>query len=498
MEKKRKGKSKDHDEDDESVLEDYHAEEEREKEAPLAFSKKVFTLIQSRQVYMNFSPSFMAQNLFQAKRRGRQGLNKNESNKTREVTEIEKDNHDGQFGQEAGLEEASPHDVDGELMSSTCPENIEEEPNIPGNIRKTRGDVYCRKLTALPPGEKIKVEFDEDGNEIGPHSSIFSYFLGQQVRNRSVCPVQVNNWEDFKSETLDHLWACILEKCNLDDPNYRRESVMNHARRLYRDSRHKLKKKHFDDPKLTTKEQRLKNKPPNLVKSDWKYLVDYWSDPKFKEKSDKASKSSSSQKMPHYNGTKSYARLKQEIKKKNGGKCTRLDVMVESRKRKSKKLVNDITLAHNMQAINEMNKLKEQREQGLNEKTDEQIFRDVLGKDNHGYLRAYGRGRSITKHFQVKPSQMDLVQEIAEIKKTAELAVLKARKDVENARKEAEDARKEDENAKNEVKETRNEVDQKIAANNQVWEKKLNRILQFVRLPSSDNDESKSDHASSS
>lgn len=70
--------------------------------------------------------------------------------------------------------------------------------------------MHCRKLTALPSGEKVSVEFDEDGNEIGPNSSLFSCFLGQQVRNRVVCPVQVNNWEDFKSETLDHLWACIL------------------------------------------------------------------------------------------------------------------------------------------------------------------------------------------------------------------------------------------------------------------------------------------------
>lgn len=72
------------------------------------------------------------------------------------------------------------------------------------------------------------------------------------------------------------------EKWNFDDPEYRRESVMKHARRLYRDSRHKLKQKYFDNPKLTTKEQRLRNKPPTMVKSDWKYLVDYWSDPKFK------------------------------------------------------------------------------------------------------------------------------------------------------------------------------------------------------------------------
>lgn len=139
-----------------------------------------------------------------------------------------------------------------------------------------------------------------------------------------------------------------------------------------------------------------------------------------------------------------------------------------------------------------MKKLKEQREQGLSDKTDEQIFLDVLGKDTHGYLRAYGPGRSITKHFQLKPSQLNLVQEVAEIKKTAEQAILEARKYAEDARKEAEDARKEAEDAKNEVKETRNEVDKKIAANNQVWEKKLNRILQVVGVRELESDDSSS------
>ena len=74
----------------------------------------------------------------------------------------------------------------------------------------------------------------------------------------------------------------MKEKCSFDDLEFRKVFVMKHARRLFRDSRHKLKKKYFDDPKLKTKEQRLKNKPPDMNKADWKYLVEHWSDPNFK------------------------------------------------------------------------------------------------------------------------------------------------------------------------------------------------------------------------
>ena len=64
-----------------------------------------------------------------------------------------------------------------------------------------------------------------------------------------------------------------------------------------------------------------------------------------------------------------------------------------------------------------MEKLKNEREQGLDNKIDEQIFQEVLGKDKHGYLRAYGMGKGITDYFGVKPSCVDLAQDVMELKK---------------------------------------------------------------------------------
>ncbi|KAL9246798.1 hypothetical protein vseg_020290 [Gypsophila vaccaria] len=68
-----------------------------------------------------------------------------------------------------------------------------------GKPKKTRGPVYCRKLTALAPRNKIFVELNADGVPIGDHASLFAFFLGEQVRNQTVLRVQVNGWEDFKS-----------------------------------------------------------------------------------------------------------------------------------------------------------------------------------------------------------------------------------------------------------------------------------------------------------
>ncbi|KAK9668290.1 hypothetical protein RND81_13G048300 [Saponaria officinalis] len=228
---------------------------------------------------------------------------------------------------------------------------VDNELITQGKVKKTRGHVYCKKLTELAPGEKVFIEFNEDGIPIGDYSTTFSYFIGEQVRNQSVCPVQVSKWEDYTSETLDHLWRCILEKCDFDNPDLRKEGIMKHARELFRDSRHKLRRKYIIEPNFTTKEDQLKNKPKDMLKADWKYLVELWRTPKFQEKSEKAKRSRSFQKMPHYTGSKSHARVKEDIRKKNGGKCSRVDMLLETRQRTSDKSVNSTNLACNMHAI---------------------------------------------------------------------------------------------------------------------------------------------------
>ncbi|KAL9237173.1 hypothetical protein vseg_011755 [Gypsophila vaccaria] len=71
-----------------------------------------------------------------------------------------------------------------------------------------------------------------------------------------------------------------------------------------------------------------------MLKADWKYLVDLWRSPKFQEKSTKVKQSRSFQKMSHYSGTKSHARVKEDLREKFGKDRSRVDVLLEARKRK--------------------------------------------------------------------------------------------------------------------------------------------------------------------
>ncbi|KAL2896902.1 Olfactomedin-like protein 2B [Bienertia sinuspersici] len=135
--------------------------------------------------------------------------------------------------------------------------------------------------------------------------------------------------------------------------------------------------------------------------------------------------------MPHYNGTKSFAHLRQEIRQKNEGKCSQVDVLVASCTRKSKKAVNALTLEKNTIAIDEIKKLKKQSDQGLHDKQMSKFFRMCLAK---------------------------IHMELIEVKKKADQLIEEVRKDVENVRKEAEQSKKE-------AEAVRNNVDRKIEQN---------------------------------
>jgi len=59
----------------------------------------------------------------------------------------------------------------------------------------------------------------------------------------------------------------------------KRDAIFGHMSDLYRDYRHKLKRKYFDSK--STYQLRLRNKPKHFGADEWKYLVNLWSDADF-------------------------------------------------------------------------------------------------------------------------------------------------------------------------------------------------------------------------
>ncbi|WCJ24588.1 hypothetical protein M5689_006537 [Euphorbia peplus] len=111
--------------------------------------------------------------------------------------------------------------------------------------------------------------------------------------------------------------------------------------------------------------------------NDWKYLVNLWSEATFQEK-------------------------------KNGKKPSRVDVYIESRKRKTGKGVDPLA----QDVIAQFKQLKKQLEEGNNSLNVDDIFSKVIGPEKNGYVHSYGPGKSVTGYFGGRPTQLDLLKQV--------------------------------------------------------------------------------------
>ncbi|WCJ39871.1 hypothetical protein M5689_020823 [Euphorbia peplus] len=317
--------------------------------------------------------------------------------------------------------------------------------------RKTRGPTRCLKIIGLESGQKLPIEFDEDNQAIGENSTDFIWYLGQTVRSRACCPLQVKEWKEIENTIIEHMWNIVLEKFCFEEPERKKEYILGHMQALYRGYRYKLKKTYYDSK--STYQLRLRNKPKQIDVNDWKYLVNLWSEATFQERSMKNKTNRAKRSTPPYTGTKSYARLRHQMEKKNGKKPSRVDVYIESRKRKNGKGVDPLA----QDVIAKFEQLKKQREEGNNSLHDDDIFSKVLGPEKNGYVRSYGPGKSVTGYFGGRPTKLDLL------------------KQVEATRIEANERVRE---ASEQVTKIQKEMNDKFEEMNKKWEEKFEMMLQ--------------------
>ncbi|KAH0699977.1 hypothetical protein KY290_014786 [Solanum tuberosum] len=211
------------------------------------------------------------------------------------------------------LGEYEPRDNTSEEVNEVIMEEHELANSAGSNIvkRKVRGPTQCIKIINSQEGEKLNVEFDKDFQAIGKNATQFIWFWGQTIRSRSCCPLKVNGWKEIEQDKIDHMWYIIL------------------------------------------------NKPKHFGADEWKYLVNLWSDADFQKRSLQNKTNRSKRSLPPYIGTKSYARLRHKMEK-DGKTPSRVDVFMESRKRKKGKQVD----AFQPDVIDQFDQFKKQQEKG--------------------------------------------------------------------------------------------------------------------------------------
>ncbi|KAM3397342.1 hypothetical protein P3S68_000854 [Capsicum galapagoense] len=129
--------------------------------------------------------------------------------------------------------------------------------------------------------------------------------------------------------------------------------------------------------------------------------------------------------LPPYCGTKNYARLRHEMRK-NEKTPSRVEIFIESRKRKNEKQVDTFQ----QDVIDQLEQHKMEQKEGENfSLNDDDIFEKVLGTEKNGYLRAYGPGKNVGEYFGARPTKVQLIKQVESIKKESNERVEKVQRE---------------------------------------------------------------------
>ncbi|XP_021764422.1 uncharacterized protein LOC110729029 [Chenopodium quinoa] len=244
------------------------------------------------------------------------------------------------------------------------------EYTIEGN--KTWKDCSSR---CLPDGQRIVVEVNKENQPIGDEGGVLGYFCGTVARNGSLCSLTYTRWDLLKKGCNKNNQKLILQEVERRFlyPKALGKWILKSIGHKWRDYKGYLKGKGYDDD--TDVNTLYDNCPDDDVDYDqWK-----------RSKRSKESHAKAKVKPIHTTGTKSHARVREEMKKNLNKSPSRTQVYLQCHQHESEA---DIT--------NQIKKVA--TEQGDQEDLDDDPASKVLGKDQYGRVRGLGLG--------VKPSDV--------------------------------------------------------------------------------------------
>ncbi|KAL2896767.1 Autonomous transposable element EN-1 mosaic protein [Bienertia sinuspersici] len=298
-----------------------------------------------------------------------------------------------------------------------------------------RGLTRNLNMAKMRPGEKLKVDFNMNGQPIGDHRATLANYCGALVKDPLNAPLyEVEQFSQIPQENKDKMWQLVLDKFDigLDDDQeeeerkkkymQRRKFIMESLNKKYRNFRARLKSDYYDTEE--TDEDRLKEENmPNFVdKKDWEWLVKYFGSEEFQKKSQRNIKNRSCLDAGHTAGSKSFAQKAEDMYKRDKVMPGLLDVYEETHLTSDKLPVTQMA----SDALNEMKRLLEQRKAGEISLTDEEIYAKIKPK---------GKRNSRDRHTGVSPSITSLFGGFSECEKL--------RKEADKAMNEAAEAKKE-------------------------------------------------------
>ncbi|XP_026415627.1 uncharacterized protein LOC113311010 isoform X2 [Papaver somniferum] len=278
--------------------------------------------------------------------------------------------------------------------------------------RKVRG---LRFLDNLRPGERFQVESWLNA-PVGPNSSYMSTYISHLAKDGNNLPLTIQHWTQMPAESV--LKAMLEVKKVFDYPDDLNDWIRAKLQDRWRNHKHFVKKEGFY--KYTTQEERLANRPKDVVESQWGPLVEYWQNPKQEALSAKMRAIKSKQTVHQSTGSKSHVKYAAELEAKLKRPPTAQEIYDATHAKRKKKMVafeqkpsqqtsenssngqNDAIVQHAGQDF--MSPVSSSKEMKMSAKLSGSRERNTVSTNKHEY-----RLRSRSKSIPTSP--VPLVQE---------------------------------------------------------------------------------------
>lgn len=268
-------------------------------------------------------------------------------------------------------------------------DQLEEDEGFDDPQKKTRnGRKRTRMLTVYDRGNKppVPVSFNEKGQPDGDNASEFSNFIATLVKTH--IPLGHEDWRLVDVEKKNVLLTTLRKYYVVDDKL--KDYVMGSAHKKWRDFKADLKQK-FLKPEKTDEELHaiIKIEDNRVSVDDFEWLLRFWRSEEAEKRSEQGRKNRSSQKVLHKSGSKSHARVTNEMHKEKGYPPRRDEVFVRTHMSKKGTPLN----AETAKVINDIHVAMDEHPELL-EKSIQQgdILSHVLGPERNGYVRCVGLG----------------------------------------------------------------------------------------------------------
>ncbi|XP_072052485.1 uncharacterized protein [Arachis hypogaea] len=269
--------------------------------------------------------------------------------------------------------------------------------------KRKRGPTKCLKTHGLSYEDRLPIRLNKYGQPIGCNRAKLSSHLGTLVRNAHLAPLTYTNWHGLKDNWKD-LWEATIEKFDIGERA--KGWVFKTLGSSWRTYKSRLKNQYFKENMPLV--YNIKNCPRTVPLEHWKILVQFWSLDMIKEQSKKNKASRAKNTSQHTTGSKTFAEIREE----------EVNMFFLTHKSRDGKPMSEGTSKN----FSELEDAIVSHPEKLESTNQDDILSQVLGKDQPGRVRTYGRG-VVASDLWGSRSQVETERLIKEVKENAQTEI---------------------------------------------------------------------------